>query len=512
MRPLPPRAGSDADREALAACLAGASFTEATLCTRLGIGSLDDLERGQRGPLVLPVDQQDGAALLIRLLVLGEVVDGARLGAVIQPDAVAAMQASGLICPADDGPAFAPRVYATVRLVPQSPGSHSGRDLWIASDRATTIDGATLGPFSDVVFSGHNPLSRQFVRLVPKKATGSVLDVCSGTGVAALAVAAAASRVTAVDITDRSCAFARFNAWLNGYPALDVRRGDLFEPVRGERFDRILAHPPYVPTLSETAIYRDGGRSGDELVRRIVAGIPEFLDEGGTFHLLSIGMDTADAPFEMRARQWMGPAGREFDLVYALVDSKTPEAFARMLVSRVAGSTPEDHDRWMELFTSWRVTVVVYGALVGRRFAAASGEPQTRRVMAEPSTGPEGFEWMLDWFAWWRRPNRHARILASRPVLDPGLTAEIHSVVENRALVPRTCKLANAGRPFTVRMQTDSWVVGMIARLDGSRTAADVYAAARQAATIPPEMTDDDFAALLGLFAERGLVGGVMGD
>jgi methylase of polypeptide subunit release factors len=84
---------------------------------------------------------------------------------------------------------------------------------------------------------------------LPTTETGSVLDLCSGTGVGALVAEATAERVTAVDITER-CRPARFNCWLNGGRRVDIRQGDLFDPVKGERFDRILAHPPCVPALS----------------------------------------------------------------------------------------------------------------------------------------------------------------------------------------------------------------------------------------------------------------------
>ena len=59
-----------------------------------------------------------------------------------------------------------------------------------------------------------------------------VLELCTGSGAVALAVAAAGARVTAVDISRRSVATVRLNALLR---AVRVRamRGSLFEPVSG---------------------------------------------------------------------------------------------------------------------------------------------------------------------------------------------------------------------------------------------------------------------------------------
>src|SRR5690348_9899366 len=79
-----------------------------------------------------------------------------------------------------------------------------------------------------------------------------VLDVGTGSGALALTAAAAgAASVTAVDVSLRSVAAAWLNSRLHGLP-VRVRRGDLFGPVAGGRFDLVVANPPYVP--AETAV------------------------------------------------------------------------------------------------------------------------------------------------------------------------------------------------------------------------------------------------------------------
>src|SRR5947209_2987455 len=67
-----------------------------------------------------------------------------------------------------------------------------------------------------------------------------VLDVFTGSGVLALSAARAGARsVTAVDVSRRAVATDRLNAALNGL-RVDARRGDLFAPVGGRTFDRIV--------------------------------------------------------------------------------------------------------------------------------------------------------------------------------------------------------------------------------------------------------------------------------
>src|SRR5262249_49108927 len=135
-----------------------------------------------------------------------------------------------LLAPIPDGGGGQPqRWYCPVQLVPLA---DRYCDLLIACDRRTSPDGSDLDVFPDIVFSAHNPPPLQFRRLLPTSNTGTVLDLCSGTGVAALAAASTALRVTAVDVTERSTEFARFNSWVNDLPQVDVRCGDLYEPVR----------------------------------------------------------------------------------------------------------------------------------------------------------------------------------------------------------------------------------------------------------------------------------------
>jgi len=116
----------------------------------------------------------------------------------------------------------------------------------------------------------------------------SALDVFTGSGALALAVAAQGAReVVAVDISRRAVANARLNAILNGV-RVDVRRGDLFEPVAGRRFDLIVANPPYVPSeapelpASGPSRAWEAGVDGRAFLDRLCAGATEHLAPGGS--------------------------------------------------------------------------------------------------------------------------------------------------------------------------------------------------------------------------------------
>src|SRR4051794_19346290 len=73
-----------------------------------------------------------------------------------------------------------------------------------------------------------------------------VVEIGTGTGIVALSAARHARSVTAIDISKAAVECATSNARANGLDdKVDVRLGDMFEPVRGEAFDVILCNPPY---------------------------------------------------------------------------------------------------------------------------------------------------------------------------------------------------------------------------------------------------------------------------
>jgi Methyltransferase small domain len=127
-------------------------------------------------------------------------------------------------------------------------------------------------PYDQVMFVGRD--SRDLVHSTVRRPVRAALDLCTGSGVHALLAAAHSQQVLAVDINSRAARCTRFNARALGATNLEVVVGDLFGPVRGERFDLITANPPFVPSPVDAIRFRDGGRSGEDTLKRIVAGLP----------------------------------------------------------------------------------------------------------------------------------------------------------------------------------------------------------------------------------------------
>jgi methylase of polypeptide subunit release factors len=114
----------------------------------------------------------------------------------------------------------------------------------------------------------------------------SALDVGTGCGVQALLAARHAARVVGVDLNPRALVLGELGARLNRVANVTWRAGSLFEPVRAERFDLIVANPPFVISPEEGSLYRDSPAPADEISQRVVSEAGHLLEEGGFAHIL----------------------------------------------------------------------------------------------------------------------------------------------------------------------------------------------------------------------------------
>jgi release factor glutamine methyltransferase len=114
--------------------------------------------------------------------------------------------------------------------------------------------------------------------LVPLGTT--VLDMGTGSGVGAVFAALRARRVLGVDVNPAAVRSARINAILHRVEdRVDVIEGDLFAPVGGERFDRVLFNPPYF--RGEPRDLFDRALFATDVVERFAAGLRDHLAERG---------------------------------------------------------------------------------------------------------------------------------------------------------------------------------------------------------------------------------------
>jgi methylase of polypeptide subunit release factors len=317
--------------------------------------------------------------VLARVFVMGESMDAAALEAALPALGVAGAVRLGLVAREGD------RIRPLVDLRPYAfVDPHGAGEWWIASDLGELATGAPLRV--DHVL-GVGGASTTLASLQFPDDVDSVLDLGTGCGIQALHARRFARRVVATDISERALGFARLNAELNGVDGIEFRLGSLYEPVAGERFDRIVSNPPFVITPRTPGVpeyeYRDGGLEGDALVASVVAGAARHLEPGGTAQLLGNWEYHWNADGLERAADWAADAGLDAWVIER--DRLDPARYAETWI-RDGGTRPGSPEferlcaAWLDDFAHRGVAEVGFGYLVLRRPRDPDAAPGFRRT------------------------------------------------------------------------------------------------------------------------------------
>lgn len=113
-----------------------------------------------------------------------------------------------------------------------------------------------------------------------------VLDLGTGSGVIAVFLAEKAGKVIATDISPAAVQCAKINADLNDRKEkIEVRQGNLFEPVKGEKFDLIVFNPPYLPGKARNLLEQAWFDENQELICKFFKQAGEFINPGGRIEI-----------------------------------------------------------------------------------------------------------------------------------------------------------------------------------------------------------------------------------
>lgn len=142
-------------------------------------------------------------------------------------------------------------------------------------------------------------------------ATARILDLGTGSGCLAitLALEIPQAQVTALDASAAALDVARMNSQRHG-AQLRLLQSDWYSVLAGERFDLIVANPPYIAEAAPHLAAGDlryepraalaSGSDGLDAIRRIVADAAQYLAPGGQLWL-EHGYDQAVAVRELFA-------------------------------------------------------------------------------------------------------------------------------------------------------------------------------------------------------------------
>jgi hypothetical protein len=309
--------------------------------------------------------------------------------------------------------------------------------------------------------------------------------------------------VWGTDIAGRSVHFAEFNRKLNHVCNVTMLEGDLYEPVRGLTFDRIVTHPPYVPSPKTKLIFRDGGDDGEQILRRVIEGLPEFLRIGGRFYSLVLGADCQGEAFEQRIRKWLGERQAEFDLVLVSHSLRPPKEFVANSLAKEAISL-EDLKFWTDTWRRRKAEFLFYGSILIRR-NSGDREALTARVQKGPDFRPEHQDWLLDWQTESHDPAFTAHLLDSHPSIAPGSELRVLHRLRDGRFAPEAFAIESEG-PFRSELRCNSWLVAVISECDGKHTWREHFERAVQADLIGSESTAEEFAGVLAALVSQGIL------
>ncbi|NQY06351.1 MAG: methyltransferase [Flavobacteriaceae bacterium] len=151
-----------------------------------------------------------------------------------------------------------------------------------------------------VMYIGSDSLG--LIQTAPRYYSNHTLDLCTGSGVQAIVASRYSRQVLAIDINPRAIRFARFNAMLNGIHNMDVQLGNLYEKLKFNCFDTILANPPFVPSPNLETKFRDGGSSGEDILKTIISGASKRLSNKGQLFIVTDLVNVSK--YEQKLKKW----------------------------------------------------------------------------------------------------------------------------------------------------------------------------------------------------------------
>lgn len=334
-------------------------------------------------------------AVLTALFMLGEPVGAAALETALPRTGVAGALAIGLVVPMQS--ASGEQCYApAVDLRPhEAEDAHGSVRWWVASDLGELVTGQALAP-DHVLGIGRAGLT--LAALTPRKPVETALDLGVGCGIQTLYLLRHVRQVVATDISTRALEFTAFNVALAGVDSarVQLRQGNLLEPVAGQRFDLIVSNPPFVitpPSVRQAGLplmeYRD---AGGPILPALVRGLEDHLNPDGVAVMLGNWEHREGTSWRTSVNQWIG---KSLDAWIIQREVQDPVEYAAMWL-RDGGLTPERSGvafenalaAWQEDFDSRQVSGVGMGYLVFHApgVAATSGPGGTA---LERQTAPE---------------------------------------------------------------------------------------------------------------------------
>ena len=461
-----PYDGVDRLRDAFLA----ASYTVDGVADLLGSEASAALGRHETVPARRATAGGGPLATLVRLFLLQQPVPQTEAAAAVPLDVAVGLGILGA-----DGDEV--RARLDVRPYGEDGEDGDGDRWWVVSDLGTGLDGVHRPLDGDHVL-GVGGASTTLAQLTPRDPVGRTLDVGTGCGVQALHAGRHSGAVVGTDVSARALRLAGLTAALSGVP-VDLREGDLLDPVAGESFDLVVSNPPFVIGAPESRTYRDSGLPLDTVGARLAGEAAGLLTEGGTLVMLANWVHRDGEDWQDRVAGWLPATG--VDALVVQRELLDPTAYVATWLAdageRGNPSYVERYDAWLTALEHERVEAVGFGFVVLRRTDAS------RRVTTldwphpvEQPLGPH--------LAGWLDRQRWLSAHATDATLEQAHVALAADVVQEQLGAPG----AEDPEHVVLRQQTglrrafaaDTATAALVGACDGRLSVGTLVAAVRQ--------------------------------
>jgi len=489
--PIPLRFGPRSQFDSLRNLLMSSGYTSESVCGRMGVSSIFELETLREGPMTVEGIENAGD-VLIWLFLGRERLDREVAGRFLSESDLEMLGSTGLIEAAPSGN----DIQSTVLLYPVE-------SVYIVSDLPINRSDGSIASFPDAVYPPLMASAGWYLAMMPRTPCENFLEVCGGTGVAALLASNFADRSYSVDITKRSTVFAEFNAALNGTPRFRALQGDLYDPMSGETFDRIVAHPPYMPATQESQIFRDGGPDGEEITRRILRESIDYLRPGGQLFVTAILSDRRGAPVEARVREMLGSAEDEFDVAVATIKGLHPIVHYGGELWKGTASAAEVEPQLAHLRTLGIERMLLCTVVVQR--PPESRSVFTARREAGTQCDASALQQWLKWEAKALDSDLDSWLAAAAPRFAADSELLVVHRMESESWQPSALWL-KAENPFENQVGCGTWVAEFLRRCDGKRSAMSILDSMKEDGTVPMVTPVGEFTEMVSGLATGGYV------
>lgn len=213
------------------------------------------------------------------------------------------------------------------RVATRQPASYLTKEAWIGRfsffvDERVIVPRSYIGELLCNAISG---CEEEWPFGIAPGSVARILELCTGSGCLAVLAALAfpEASVDASDISEDALAVARRNVGDYGLEdRIVLCRSDLFAAHAGQRYDLIIANPPYVSEgavaafppeyAAEPEIAHAGGEDGLDVVRRILAEAGDHLTaEGSLVVEVGTGRAILEAEYPRLPFLWLDTAESE---------------------------------------------------------------------------------------------------------------------------------------------------------------------------------------------------------